>query len=77
VTVSIALLGSGAAGSEIARDLVAAGADCHGTHRHARRRADEMTAAARQLLEFGIPPRTAGAARDLLIELRDRQDMES
>jgi 3-hydroxyisobutyrate dehydrogenase-like beta-hydroxyacid dehydrogenase len=43
-----------------------------GTHRHARRRADEMTAAAEQLLELGVPPRIAGAARDLLIELRDR-----
>ena len=47
-----------------------------GTYRHARRRADEMTAAAEQLLEFGIPPRIAAAARDLLIELRDTQSRE-
>jgi 3-hydroxyisobutyrate dehydrogenase-like beta-hydroxyacid dehydrogenase len=44
-----------------------------GTHTHARRRADEMTAAAEQLTELGVPPRVAGAARDLLIELRDAQ----
>jgi 3-hydroxyisobutyrate dehydrogenase-like beta-hydroxyacid dehydrogenase len=48
-----------------------------GTHRHARRRADEMTAAVGQLLELGIPPRVAAAARDLLIDLRDRQAQES
>ena len=48
-----------------------------GTHRHARRRAEEMTAAAAQLLELGIPPRVAAAARDLLIEVRDRQGKES
>ncbi|MGY1594067.1 DUF1932 domain-containing protein [Geodermatophilus sp. SYSU D00708] len=45
-----------------------------GTHRHARRRADEMTAATDQLTELGVPPRIAAAARDLLGELRDRQD---
>ena len=43
-----------------------------GTRRHARRRADEMTAAAEQLLELGVPPRVTAAARDLLIELRDQ-----
>jgi 3-hydroxyisobutyrate dehydrogenase-like beta-hydroxyacid dehydrogenase len=48
-----------------------------GTHRHARRRADEMTAAADQLAELGVPPRVAAAARDLLIELRDQQAQES
>ncbi|MFI5937500.1 DUF1932 domain-containing protein [Actinoplanes sp. NPDC051494] len=42
-----------------------------GTHRHARRRADEMTAAADQLTGLGVPPRVAAAARDLLISLRD------
>ncbi|MGK5683675.1 DUF1932 domain-containing protein [Actinoplanes sp. URMC 104] len=42
-----------------------------GTHRHARRRADEMSAAADQLRELGVQPRVAAAARDLLIELRD------
>ncbi|MGK5115005.1 MULTISPECIES: DUF1932 domain-containing protein [unclassified Geodermatophilus] len=45
-----------------------------GTHRHARRRADEMTAATDQLTELGVPPRIAAAARDLLVDLRDRQD---
>jgi 3-hydroxyisobutyrate dehydrogenase-like beta-hydroxyacid dehydrogenase len=44
-----------------------------GTHRHARRRADEMTAAAGQEVELGVPSRVAAAARDLLIELRDAQ----
>jgi 3-hydroxyisobutyrate dehydrogenase-like beta-hydroxyacid dehydrogenase len=44
-----------------------------GTHTHARRRADEMTAAAEQLEELGVPPRVAAAARDLLVQLRDEQ----
>ncbi len=44
-----------------------------GTHRHARRRADEMTAATDQLTELGVPPRLPAAARDQLVELRDRQ----
>jgi 3-hydroxyisobutyrate dehydrogenase-like beta-hydroxyacid dehydrogenase len=43
-----------------------------GTQRHAKRRADEMTAAAEQLTELGVPSRIAAAARDQLIELRDR-----
>jgi 3-hydroxyisobutyrate dehydrogenase-like beta-hydroxyacid dehydrogenase len=43
-----------------------------GTHRHAKRRADEMTAAAEQLTELGVPSRIAAAARDQLTELRDR-----
>jgi 3-hydroxyisobutyrate dehydrogenase-like beta-hydroxyacid dehydrogenase len=43
-----------------------------GTHRHARRRADEMIAATEQLQELGVPPRITAAARDLLIELRDQ-----
>lgn len=47
-----------------------------GTHRHARRRADEMTAAAGQEAELGVPSRVAAAARDLLIELRDQQGQE-
>ncbi|WP_432487941.1 DUF1932 domain-containing protein [Kineococcus sp. SYSU DK018] len=42
-----------------------------GTHRHARRRTDEMAAAAEQLRELGVEPRTATAARDLLAHLRD------
>ncbi|MGY1857175.1 DUF1932 domain-containing protein [Modestobacter sp. SYSU DS0290] len=44
-----------------------------GTHKHARRRADEMAAATEQLTELGVQPRVAAAARDLLGELRDRQ----
>jgi hypothetical protein len=44
-----------------------------GTRRHARRRADEMTAASEQLRDLGVEPRIAGAARDLLIELRDQE----
>ncbi|WP_089251704.1 NAD(P)-dependent oxidoreductase [Asanoa hainanensis] len=40
-----------------------------GTHRHARRRADEMTAAAEQLTALGVEPRVTAAARDLLREL--------
>ncbi|MET0491560.1 MAG: DUF1932 domain-containing protein [Actinoplanes sp.] len=43
----------------------------NGTRRHARRRADEMSAATEQLGDLGVPPRIAAAARDLLIELRD------
>lgn len=42
-----------------------------GTHRHARRRADEMTAATDQLRELGIDPRITTATRDLLTALRD------
>ena len=42
-----------------------------GTHTHARRRADEMAAAAEQLRELGVQPRMAEAAHDLLAELRD------
>ncbi|RKN16611.1 NAD(P)-dependent oxidoreductase [Micromonospora musae] len=42
-----------------------------GTHQHARRRADEMTAAAEQLEELGVPARISAATRDLLIDLRD------
>jgi 3-hydroxyisobutyrate dehydrogenase-like beta-hydroxyacid dehydrogenase len=45
-----------------------------GSHAHARRRADEMAAAAEQLTELGITPRVAAAARDLLAELRDAQE---
>jgi 3-hydroxyisobutyrate dehydrogenase-like beta-hydroxyacid dehydrogenase len=43
-----------------------------GTHRHARRRADEMTAAAEQLRALGVEPRVTTAARDLLTALRDQ-----
>lgn len=44
-----------------------------GTRRHARRRADEMSAATEQLRDLGVAPRIAAAARDLLIDLRDRE----
>jgi 3-hydroxyisobutyrate dehydrogenase-like beta-hydroxyacid dehydrogenase len=47
-----------------------------GTHQHARRRAEEMAAAAEQLAELGVPPRIAAAARDLLIDLRDGPGQE-
>jgi 3-hydroxyisobutyrate dehydrogenase-like beta-hydroxyacid dehydrogenase len=40
-----------------------------GTQRHARRRAEEMAAAAEQLRELGVEPRVAGAAADLLAAL--------
>ena len=42
-----------------------------GTHKHAKRRADEMAAATDLLTELGVPARIAPAARDLLIDLRD------
>ncbi|MFD9738729.1 DUF1932 domain-containing protein [Umezawaea sp. NPDC059074] len=45
-----------------------------GTHRHARRRADEMAAASEQLAELGVRPLVAAAARDLLIGLRDQEN---
>lgn len=44
-----------------------------GTHRHARRRVDEMAAACTQLRDLGVEPRIATAAHDLLVELRDRE----
>jgi hypothetical protein len=44
-----------------------------GTHRHARRRTDEMTAAAEQLVDLGVVPRVAAATRDLLADLRNRE----
>ncbi|MFC5140411.1 DUF1932 domain-containing protein [Actinomycetospora rhizophila] len=77
-----ALAGAQAAGCAdwLAADVAAelAGFDEHaierlvdGTHRHARRRADEMAAAAEQLRELGVEPRTATAAHDLLAALRD------
>jgi 3-hydroxyisobutyrate dehydrogenase-like beta-hydroxyacid dehydrogenase len=43
-----------------------------GTHRHARRRADEMAAASEQLIELGVAPRISAAAHDMLADLRDR-----
>jgi 3-hydroxyisobutyrate dehydrogenase-like beta-hydroxyacid dehydrogenase len=42
-----------------------------GSHRHARRRVDEMAAASEQLRELGVPPRISDATRDLLTALRD------
>nr|WP_269180865.1 MULTISPECIES: DUF1932 domain-containing protein [unclassified Modestobacter] len=79
-----ALRGAEAAGcADWLRDNITAelaGFDTHtidrlvdGTHAHARRRADEMTAATGQLEELGVPSRVAAAARDLLVELRDRR----
>ncbi|GIF04621.1 NAD(P)-dependent oxidoreductase [Actinoplanes siamensis] len=57
-----------------------AGFDAHaidrlvdGTHQHARRRADEMTAAAEQVASLGLTPRVATAARDLLAAIRDQE----
>ncbi|WP_345710371.1 DUF1932 domain-containing protein, partial [Kineococcus glutinatus] len=43
-----------------------------GTHAHAKRRADEMAAAAQQLRDLGVEPRIATASHDLLADLRDR-----
>jgi 3-hydroxyisobutyrate dehydrogenase-like beta-hydroxyacid dehydrogenase len=40
-----------------------------GTHRHAARRADEMTAATDMLTELGVEPTIAAATRDLLVRL--------
>ena len=42
-----------------------------GTHTHARRRADELAAAAEQLRELGVRPRMTEAAHELLADLRD------
>lgn len=46
-----------------------------GTHRHARRRADEMAAATEQLRALGVTPHISAASRDLLHELRDRREV--
>ena len=75
-----ALAGASAAGAEeLLRDNIAtelAGFDertidrlVDGTHRHARRRTDEMAAAAEQLRELGVTPRVAAAAEALLRDL--------
>lgn len=40
-----------------------------GTHRHARRRSDEMAAATQQLRDLGVEPRIADAAQQLLTSL--------
>ena len=40
-----------------------------GTVKHARRRADEMAAAAEMLTDLGVDPAVAGATRDLLVRL--------
>ncbi|MFC4857229.1 NAD(P)-dependent oxidoreductase [Actinophytocola glycyrrhizae] len=45
-----------------------------GTHRHARRRVDEMAAASAQLRDLGVRPRVATAAHDLLVALRDQDE---
>ncbi|MGE0702080.1 MAG: DUF1932 domain-containing protein [Hyphomicrobiaceae bacterium] len=43
-----------------------------GTHKHAKRRTDEMDAATQMLVELGIEPHMAPASRDVLARLRDR-----
>lgn len=43
-----------------------------GTRKHARRRSDEMAAAAEQLEQLGVEPRIAAATRDLLVDLTGR-----
>lgn len=45
----------------------------NGTHRHAKRRMDEMAAAAEQLIDLGVPARVASAARDQLAAMTDEQ----
>jgi 3-hydroxyisobutyrate dehydrogenase-like beta-hydroxyacid dehydrogenase len=42
-----------------------------GSRKHARRRADEMSAATEQMRELGVEPRIAAATRDQLAALRD------
>ncbi|GAA4231764.1 hypothetical protein GCM10022254_29890 [Actinomadura meridiana] len=59
---------------DITAELTRASADTverlvTGTHRHAVRRAAEMSAAATMLTELGVPPLVAGASRDLLERL--------
>ncbi len=46
----------------------------HGSVRHARRRADEMVAAAELLTELGVPPRVARASAQWLEQLTAEQD---
>jgi 3-hydroxyisobutyrate dehydrogenase-like beta-hydroxyacid dehydrogenase len=43
----------------------------HGSHLHAARRAEEMTAAVSMLAHLGVPDRVATAARDWLADLTD------
>jgi len=75
-----ALAGARAAGCEawlrenIATELAGFDAETltrleEGTHKHARRRAEEMAAATAQLRELGITPRVSGAAAALLSDL--------
>ncbi|HEY6278169.1 MAG TPA: DUF1932 domain-containing protein [Streptosporangiaceae bacterium] len=83
-----ALLAARAAGSEdwlrehLAAELAAADATTlarleEGSYRHARRRAQEMAAAATMLDELGVPARIARASQDWLEDLAaaDRPDM--
>jgi 3-hydroxyisobutyrate dehydrogenase-like beta-hydroxyacid dehydrogenase len=44
-----------------------------GSHQHAVRRAEEMTAAASMLAQWGVPARVAVAARDWLTDLAVRE----
>jgi 3-hydroxyisobutyrate dehydrogenase-like beta-hydroxyacid dehydrogenase len=62
---------------DITAELTRASADTverlvTGTHRHAVRRAAEMSAAATMLTELGVPPAVASASRDLLERLSAR-----
>lgn len=45
----------------------------NGSHRHAKRRTEEMAAAAQQLIDLGTPARIASAAHDLLASLSTDQ----
>lgn len=78
-----ALAGGRAAGCEewlrdnISAELAAFDAETisrlvDGTFQHARRRSDEMAAAAQQLRDLGVAPRMASAACDLLTDIAHR-----
>src|SRR5215475_9671647 len=82
--VTEALRAARAAGCEdwlrenIGHELAAASAATvdrleRGSVRHARRRADEMAAAAELLRQFGVPPRVAGASEQWLEQLAGEQ----
>jgi 3-hydroxyisobutyrate dehydrogenase-like beta-hydroxyacid dehydrogenase len=65
--------------ASIARELAGASAATigrleHGSQRHARRRADEMEAAAELLAQLGIPPRVATASEQWLRQLLAGQE---
>ncbi|MEV4620340.1 DUF1932 domain-containing protein [Asanoa sp. NPDC049573] len=75
---AVAVLGLGEAGGRFAVDLVGAGATVSGFDprvsappgvTHAKRRADEMAAAAALLDDLGVPARIARASRDRFNDL--------